>query len=138
VPQPGVVQYAAGTPLDDDRLNLNLYTLQQQRVDAAIAERDLAEARSQLVVVPAGGLPNQTQGPNIALYAQQSSNAVGQRIYNRGGLRISSACRRYSNDDDAQRAFLAAGGPQSDQIGLDGDGDGFACDWDPEPYRALR
>jgi hypothetical protein len=130
---------ASGTPLDDDQLNLTLYTIEQQKVDAAIAERELAEARSQLVVVPPSGVPNQPQGVNIALYAQQSANTVGQRVYDRSlGSRVTSSCGRYRNPDDAQRAFLSAGGPQTDRLGLDSDGDGFACRWDPEPYRALR
>jgi len=128
------------TPLDDDNLNLTLYSLEQQKIDAAIAERELAEARSQLVVVPPQGtVPARTEGVNIALYAQQSSNAVGERIYQRrAGGRIGSGCGRYSNPDDAQRAFLAAGGPSADTLGLDPDGDGFACRWDPTPYRQLR
>jgi hypothetical protein len=130
---------AAGTPLDDDSLNLTLYTIEQQKIDAAIAERELADARSQLVVVPTAGVPNQVQGVNIALFAQDTTNPVGQRVYDRSrGIRVTSACGRYRNPDDAQRAFLGAGGPQSDSLGLDPDGDGFACRWDPAPYRALR
>lgn len=129
-----------GTPLDDDRLNLMEYTLQQQKIDAAIAERELAEARSQLVVVPTQGtVPTRTDGVNIALFAQQSTNQVGERVYQRrAGGRLGSACGRYRNPDEAQRAFLAAGGPSSDQLGLDPDGDGFACRWDPAPYRQLK
>ena len=52
--------------------------------------------------------------------------------------RSASACRRFSNADEAQRAFLANGGPQTDRGGLDPDGDGFACSWDPTPYRQLK
>jgi hypothetical protein len=34
---------------------------------------------------------------------------------------------------------LANGGPERDKEGLDPDGDGFACGWDPRPFRsALR
>jgi hypothetical protein len=129
----------AVTQIGDDRLNLAEFSLEQQRIDAAAAERDLQQARSQLVVVQPGGVPSATAGPNIALYAQQSANALGERIYPRSrGVQISSNCRRYSSNDEAQRAFLAAGGPQADSLSLDPDGDGFACDWDPSPYRALR
>ena len=49
----------AGTPLDDDRLNLMEYTLEQQKIDAAIAERDLQAARSKLVVVPTTSVPSE-------------------------------------------------------------------------------
>lgn len=122
-----------------DHLNLAEFSLEQQRIDAAAAERDLQQARSQLVVIQPGGVPSETAGPNIAIFAQQTSNAVGERIYPRSrGIRISSNCGRYGDDDNAQRAFLASGGPQSDSLGLDPDGDGFACGWDPAPYRALR
>jgi hypothetical protein len=130
-----------GTALDDDRINLMQWTLEQQRIDAAVAERELAEARRQLVVVQPGALPNRVDGVNVALYAQQSTNAVGERVYDRTvGTRVAGvgSCGRYRTPDDAQRAFLAAGGPQTDRNGLDPDGDGFACSFDPGPYRALR
>lgn len=125
------------TPLDADHLNPMEYTLAQQRHDAAVAEQRLAAARSQLVVVPPSALPNRVEGVNIALYAQQTNHAVGQRVYRRSGG-LTSRCGRYRSADDAQRAFLAAGGPDVDPHGLDRDGDGFACNWDPTPYRQLR
>ncbi len=107
------------------------FTLEQQKIDAAVAERELAEARSKLVVVPPTSVPSEVQGVNIALYAQQTTNAVGVRRYDRRGAGLpSSSCGRYRSTDDAQRAFLAAGGPQTDSLGLDPDGDGFACKWD--------
>ncbi len=129
----------SGTPLDADVLNLTLYTIEQQKVDASIAERQLAEARSQLVIVQPSSVPQPAGGVNIALYAQQTSNAVGERRYRRNvGAAITSNCRRYATADEAQRAFLAGGGPQRDTLNLDPDGDGFACGWDPTPYRRLR
>ncbi len=128
----------ATTPIDADNLNLMLYTLEQQKIDAAAAERQLAQARSQLVVVQPGALPNRVEGVNIALYAQQTTNQVGQRIYQRSRGLGGSSCGRFSTADEAQRAFLASGGPGTDRYNLDPDGDGFACSWDPAPYRALR
>ncbi len=129
---------AVGAELDDDRINLNAYSQEQQKIDREIAEQQLAEARSQLVIVPTTGVPNQVQGANIALYAQQSKNEVGTKVYRRSfGSMVASGCRRYSTDDEAQRAFLANGGPEEDPLRLDADGDGFACDWDPAPYREL-
>lgn len=130
-----------GAALDDDRINLMQWTLEQQKIDAAIAERDLEAARSQLVVVQPTAVPTEPAGVNIALFAQQSTNAVGERVYPRSaGARVSGigSCGRYRDGDAAQRAFLAAGGPVSDRSGLDPDGDGFACNFDPAPYRALR
>jgi hypothetical protein len=126
-----------GTPLDDDSLNLTLYTIEQQKVDARLAQQQLDAARSRLVVDRPGSVPQGVAGVNIALYAQQSGNAVGERVYARRGGG-GGACGRYPNSDAAQRAFLAAGGPASDSLGLDPDGDGFACKWDPTPYRQLR
>jgi hypothetical protein len=125
------------TPMTDDRIVLMQWTLEQQKIDAAVAERELAEDRAQLVVVQPGALPNRVEGANVALYAQQTSNAVGERRYDRSGFRAASSCGRYRSADDAQRAFLGAGGPGEDRLGLDPDGDGFACRWDPTPYREL-
>lgn len=129
----------AGTPLDADTLNLTLYTIEQQKVDARIAEQQLAQARSQLVIVQPRSVPRAQAGVNIALYAQQTDNAVGERVYARNRrLSAGGACGRYASADEAQRAFLAAGGPGDDPRNLDPDGDGFACGWDPTPYRRLR
>jgi hypothetical protein len=127
-----------GRALDDDRINLMQWTLEQQKIDAAIAEQDFAKARSQLVVVQPTSVPSEA-GVNVALFAQRTSNAVGERVYQRGA-RVAGlgACGRYRDADAAQRAFLAAGGPESDRLGLDPDGDGFACAWNPAPYRALN
>ena len=126
------------TPLDDDRLNLNLYTLDQQRIDAAIAERELEEARRQLVIVQPGEVPQAVEGANIALYAAQTSNAVGERRFSRGTMALGGGnCRRFSTPDQAQRVFLSNGGPERDPYNVDPDGDGFACDWNPEPFRRI-
>ena len=130
-----------GPALDDDKINLMQWTLEQQKIDAAIAERNLEAARNQLVVVQPGSVPSHPGGANIALFAQQTTNAVGEARYSRSlGARVAGvgSCGRYRDADAAQRAFLNAGGPQTDSLGIDPDGDGFACGWDPTPYRALR
>lgn len=130
-----------GAALDDDKINLMQWTLEQQKIDAAKAQRDLDAARSQLVVVQPQSVPMEQPGANVALYAKQSTNAVGQSMYPRSiGARVASAgsCGRYRDADSAQRAFLAAGGPAGDRLGLDPDGDGFACSFDPAVYRALN
>jgi hypothetical protein len=130
-----------GAALNDDSINLMQWTLEQQKIDAAIAERELLDARSQLVVVQPGPLPNHPDGVNIALFAQQTNNAVGEARYSRSmGARVASVgnCGRFRDADAAQRAFLAGGGPDRDRYGVDPDGDGFACGWNPAPYRALR
>jgi hypothetical protein len=131
-----------GAALDDDKINLMQWTLQQQKIDAAKAQRDLDAAKAQLVIYkPTGSVPQDRSGVNVALYAMQSTNAVGQSIYPRSaGARLTSVggCGRYRDPDAAQRAFLEAGGPQADRLGLDPDGDGFACKFDPSVYRSLN
>lgn len=104
------------------------------------AER-LARQRSQYQQVEPTALPNQNarRDPNIVQYALSTSHPVGTRIYSRAGinLRARSArnCAGFSSPDLAQIAFLEAGGPQRDRQALDPDGDGYACGWDPRPYR---
>lgn len=81
-------------------------------------------------------------GPSVVAYALETSHPVGQTVYTRNDAstdRSARACARYASADLAQAAFLAAGGPQSDSRGLDPDGDGYACAWNPEPFRkAIR
>jgi hypothetical protein len=107
------------------------------------AER-LARIRTEYVVVQPEALPEREggTGPNIVAFALQTTNAVGQPVYRRSGFRaearFQSACARYTSADEAQRAFLARGGPEEDRLGVDPDGDGFACYWDPSPFRAAR
>ncbi len=130
-----------GPALDDDQINLMQWTLEQQKIDAAKAQSDLDAARNQLVVVQPGTVPTEPAGVNVALFAKQSTNAVGQSIYPRSAtarLTGAGSCGRYRDPDSAQRAFLNAGGPTSDRLGLDPDGDGFACSFDPSIYRALN
>lgn len=77
--------------------------------------------------------------PNIVAYAIGTSNPVGVRVYSRTGFNLvakaARGCARYPSPDQAQMDFLASGGPQRDRKGLDPDGDGFACGWDPTPFR---
>ena len=104
------------------------------------AER-LARARASRTVVRPEALPQRPAdtGPNIVAYALQAPNAVGEPRYRRGGVfgvnRTARNCAAFTSADRAQEAFLAAGGPQRDRQGLDPDGDGFACGWDPAPFR---
>ncbi|THD81563.1 hypothetical protein E7811_16810 [Aliigemmobacter aestuarii] len=78
-------------------------------------------------------------GPNIVAFALSTTHLPGTPVYKRPALRMANAdaaCGRYGSSDQAQRAFLAAGGPEKDPRGLDPDGDGFVCGWDPRPFRA--
>lgn len=107
--------------------------------DAARLERQ-RQAYRQIAAEP---LPQRTGevGPNIVEYALQTTNAVGQPIYDRGRVserRYQNACAEYTTSDQAQQAFLEAGGPERDRRDLDPDGDGFACGWNPAPFRVAR
>ena len=89
----------------------------------------------------APALPASSAGPNLAAYALSATNAPGQAIYKRGGLKLASserACARFVSPDLAQMDFLRRGGPERDPGNLDPDGDGFACGWDPRPFQTAR
>ena len=98
----------------------------------------LRAAREEVAPEPVPARPAGA-APNIVAYAVSAGNAVGEPRYRRGGLlsiaRLRDACARYPSPDRAQEAFLAAGGPARDRAGLDPDGDGYACGWDPAPFR---
>ena len=99
--------------------------------------------RQQYVVVQPGAVPQRPndEGPNIAAYALETTNPPGVKLYTRPPFYLTNperACAKFTSSDKAQQAFLAAGGPQRDPKALDPDGDGFACAWDPRPFRAAK
>jgi hypothetical protein len=96
--------------------------------------------RAEYVVVQPKDLPQRPgdTGPNIVEFALATKHAPGVQMYKRSGLGIrdaNSACAKYASSDKAQQDFLAKGGPDRDRMGVDPDGDGFACAWDPRPFR---
>ena len=105
------------------------------------AERRAQQAENLVVVEPVP-LPSTRadSGPNIVEYAINAPNQKGQQWYSRsilsGDNRFQRNCATYTSPDEAQRDFLRRGGPERDQRGIDPDGDGFACGWDPRPFRA--
>lgn len=108
------------------------------------AERRAAQAAARLQVEPTA-VPDRpaNTGPNIVEYALNAPNVRGQEWYSRSLLsgegRFRRNCATYATPDDAQRDFLARGGPERDRRGIDPDGDGFACGWDPAPFiQAVR
>lgn len=106
--------------------------------DKARIERN----KAQYQVDQPGALPQRPAGDNTALivqFALATSHPVGTQMYNRSALRLGSsdaACAKFGTPDAAQDAFLNAGGPDRDRKGLDPDGDGYACGWNPAPFRA--
>jgi len=103
----------------------------------------IARNRAQLQVVQPTALPSRSGSgqPNIVRYALSTSNPKGVRIYSRAGINMAARNRRncatYGSADEAQIDFLARGGPQRDRQALDPDGDGYACGWDPAPFRKV-
>lgn len=102
----------------------------------------LAAQREQYRFIAPEPLPGRSgaAGPNIVQYAISAPNRLGEPRHARPGrvnqARFQRNCAQYASPDLAQEAFLKAGGPQRDRLGLDPDGDGFACSWDPTPFRA--
>ncbi len=105
--------------------------------DAARIERN----RAQYEVVQPEALPTRpgSEQPNIVAFALSTRHPKGQSVYARAGFggegRAARNCAAYASPDQAQIDFLARGGPTRDRRGLDPDGDGYACDWDPAPFR---
>lgn len=118
----------------------------------AVAARETIESdrerrerlRQQYVFVEPTAVPDRAAaaaGPDIVEYALRTRNRVGERVWERSGLFRTAAqharnCAAFPSSDLAQEDFLRLGGPASDPRNLDPDGDGFACEWDPAPFRA--
>jgi hypothetical protein len=113
----------------------------------AVSQRETIESdkariernRAQYQVIQPGALPTRPgeTGPNIVDYALATNHPVGAQLYRRSafGGNSGARCAGYASPDLAQEAFLAKGGPERDRLGLDPDGDGYACGWDPSPFR---
>ncbi len=143
---PRPVTVAEGAPVD-----LNNPGISDEQEFAAVSNREtiesdaerIARQREARVVIEPESLPTRpgNSAPNIVEYALATTNSVGQSVYTRVGASRSRAernCARYNSPDRAQQAFLQNGGPSRDREGLDPDGDGFACAWNPAPFRAAR
>lgn len=132
----GEVQAAKRAGISDEQDFEAVKARQTIQSDAA----RIAQNRSQYQVVQPGALPQRPgdTGPNIVEYALATTHAPGVQMHKRSGFRVGSAaaaCAKFTSSDQAQEAFLAKGGPDKDRLGLDPDGDGYACDWDPRPFR---
>ncbi|WP_187431544.1 hypothetical protein ROLI_009200 [Roseobacter fucihabitans] len=115
----------------------------------AVAERQTIESdaariannKAQYEVVQPEALPTRSgdSQPNIVSFALETKHPKGQSVYARAGFggesRAERNCADYTSSDQAQIDFLERGGPVRDRRGLDPDGDGYACGWDPAPFR---
>lgn len=130
-----------------DRVNP---TISDENDFQAVAARETIESdkariernRAQYQVDQPTALPERSGdvgGSGIVAFALSTSHPVGAQMYKRSGLKLKSpeaACAGYTSADQAQEEFLASGGPDRDRKGLDPDGDGYACGWNPAPFRA--
>lgn len=118
----------------------NFGRVSEQRSIAADAQQ-IASNRQQRQIIQPTALPTRSGSsqPNVVAYALKTSNPRGVRIYSRTGIGLAGKskrnCAKFAAPDQAQQAFLANGGPRRDRKALDPDGDGYACGWDPAPFR---
>lgn len=137
-PPPEAVTNSAGISREND-----FAAVSGERSIQSDAER-LRQAQSQYTVIEPKDLPTRagSDRPNIVAFALQTNNPVGTAIYKRSNFNSDSKhqrnCASYASSDLAQEDFLAMGGPTKDRKSLDPDGDGFACSWDPTPFRRVR
>ena len=116
----------------------------------AVSERQSIESdaerveknRALYVLIEPTSLPRRpgSNVPSIVEYALKTTNPVGTQLYSRqfaSKTRFDWNCAKYSSQSAAQEAFLVWGGPRVDPKGIDPDGDGFACYWDPKPFRSV-
>lgn len=144
----GAPMVAAGTEIAVDTNNPGISNNQDfesvtERVSIEADRERLQALRDSYEVVRPTAVPRRPgdTGPNIVEYALSTTNRVGQPIYRRAPMPVSQYrrnCARYDSPDQAQQAFLDRGGPREDRLGIDPDGDGFACGWNPEPFRKAR
>jgi hypothetical protein len=138
-PESGEVQGNAGISDEQD-----FSAVSSRETIESDAER-LARARAQYEVVQPTAVPQRPggeTGSSLVEFALQTSHAPGTPVYRRSGIRLNSdplaKCGPYASADLAQEDFLRRGGPERDPRGIDPDGDGFACGWDPRPFRAAK
>ncbi|MEM8788201.1 MAG: hypothetical protein AAGE76_08055 [Pseudomonadota bacterium] len=131
-----------GIDPNDDSIDLNASSQEVQVRERTAAQQRRDAAQQQLVVVQPEPVPQVDVSANIVQFSRQTTHPVGVRVYNRPAFRdrlqARATCRQFANDDEAQRQFLANGGPNTDRFNIDPDGDGFACRFDPEKYRSLE
>ncbi|MEM9394217.1 MAG: hypothetical protein AAGA38_10190 [Pseudomonadota bacterium] len=136
-PLAGTALLARGPGISDE----NDFGAVSDRVSIEDDAARIAAQRELYQVVEPEAVPTRPGGDSfddIVRYALSTSNTVGQSVYPRSGgstERAARACARYDGPNDAQQAFLNSGGPQRDGRGMDPDGDGFVCGWNPAPFR---
>ena len=141
-PQQAGALTAGGAALDNPGISdENSFDAVSSRQTIQSDAARLQQTRSQYQVIEPVDLPTRSGSadPNIVTYALQTQHPRGQQLYQRSNFsgqgRFERNCASYASNDLAQIDFLARGGPVNDRRGLDPDGDGYACGWDPTPFR---
>jgi hypothetical protein len=129
-----------GNPSISDEQNFE--AVSQRETIESDAERRKQQSSQYVISEPEDLLkrPNYKKLTPIQ-YALITSHPVGEKKYNRTSVNINlakNACLRFQSNEVAQDAFLKFGGPKFDPRGIDPDGDGYACGWNPEIYRNLK
>ena len=129
-----------GLSENHDYIDLSLSTLTQQNIEKEKAAKKLEDARKERIEIEIDNSLNFSDYVNVAKFARDTKHNKGEKIFTRLSFSIYNnwnECSKFKTKDEAQRKFLKDGGPYKDRFNLDPDGDGFACDWDPEIYRKL-
>ena len=127
----------------------NTATISDSQDFSAVSARETREANAAKIAqqratyqqIAPTALPSRdgAGGPNIVQYAIDSQNGLGVAAFSRNNpfreKQSVTACAKFASADLAQIDFLQRGGPERDPKSLDPDGDGFACAWDPTPFR---
>jgi hypothetical protein len=133
------VPFASNAEISDEQSFDAVVGRETIESDADRRERQAAAYQQ----IQATALPGRSgdAGPNIVQYALQAPNDRGEPVFDRigfsGEARFQRNCSGYRTPDDSQRDFISRGGPQRDRLGIDPDGDGFACGWDPQAFRTI-
>jgi len=139
------------SPSNPAPTQLNSAGISDENDFQAVSEREsiqsdadrIARNKAQYQVVAPTTLPSRsdTSQPNIVSYALSTSHQPGTRVYSRTGINMAARaarnCAEFPSPDQAQISFLSNGGPERDRKALDPDGDGYACSWDPSPFRKV-
>jgi len=132
-PDPNLLRRGGGISDEND------FEAVSDRVSIEADQQRLAAQREMFQVIAPTALPDRPSGDLAVIveFALSTSHAVGTPVWPRSPIRVgtSNNCNRYSNPNEAQQVFLNNGGPERDRRGLDPDGDGYACGWDPTPFR---
>lgn len=139
-PAPAPVPGSGGIRISDEQDFDAVASRESIETDKERLERNRAAYQE----VAAAPLPTRSGQSNTRVidFALATSNPVGQAVYKRPAKqnmdKFYRACAKYPSQDVAQDDFLKSGGPARDSKGVDPDGDGFACYWDPTPFRLAK